>query len=517
MGITTYNFQAAANSAALAAKVQGNTALENVTAPVADAQRVTHSDEFLTRRYHATKMRRLWVLVSMLGDTVVALAAAVLAFWLRFATFIRNVGPESDPEALRQYANYFVLGSLWFVGILAWLGVYHSSMLLQSRQITAKILKGSVIWTISFLAVMFAFQLQPSISRLYTVIDGACSLAFLLMWRNILTRALLSPENLKVLRQRTLVVGWNEAAQRLVHAFNQDQGVAYDIIGWAKGETTVVPDTTTAVHFLGSVAEIERIIDANNVDMVILTELSSTNDETFQLANICEREMIQFKIVPSCFKIFVSGLHLENAAGTPMIGVDRLPLDSVFNLAIKRVVDIVGAVVGLILFTPVVAIFGAIVWFESRGPIFYRQRRSGLNGKVFDIIKIRSMRVDADGKVGWSTKVDPRRLKIGAFMRKWNIDELPQFWNVIKGDMSLVGPRPERPELIREFKHKIPHYNARHMGKPGITGWAQVNGLRGDTDLGERIKCDIWYLENWNVLLDIQIMFLTFIKRGGAC
>jgi lipopolysaccharide/colanic/teichoic acid biosynthesis glycosyltransferase len=136
----------------------------------------------------------------------------------------------------------------------------------------------------------------------------------------------------------------------------------------------------------------------------------------------------------------------------------------------------------------------------------------------FDIWKIRSMRIDAEsnGHVGWTTANDPRRLRIGAFMRKWNIDEVPQFWNVLKGEMSLVGPRPERPELIVNFRDEIPHYNARHNAKPGITGWAQINGLRGDTDLTKRIKCDLWYLENWHPLLDLQIMFMTFVKHDNA-
>ena len=137
----------------------------------------------------------------------------------------------------------------------------------------------------------------------------------------------------------------------------------------------------------------------------------------------------------------------------------------------------------------------------------------------FDILKIRSMKLNAEtpGTVGWTTKDDPRRLRIGAFIRKWNIDEVPQFWNVLVGDMSLVGPRPERPELIHNFKHEIPHYNARHNAKPGITGWAQVKGLRGDTDLGERIRCDLWYLENWSLVLDFQIMFMTFVRNDNAC
>ena len=180
--------------------------------------------------------------------------------------------------------------------------------------------------------------------------------------------------------------------------------------------------------------------------------------------------------------------------------------------------DILGAVTGIVLFTPFIALFAFIVWLESPGPVFYRQRRCGLNGMGFDIIKIRSMKIDAETGTGakWCQKDDPRRLRIGAFMRKWNIDELPQFWNVLKGEMSLVGPRPERPELIKNFKHEIPHYQARHNAKPGMTGWAQVKGWRGDTDLGERINCDLWYMENWSLMLDFQIMFLTFFKRENA-
>jgi exopolysaccharide biosynthesis polyprenyl glycosylphosphotransferase len=227
--------------------------------------------------------------------------------------------------------------------------------------------------------------------------------------------------------------------------------------------------------------------------------------------------MVHFKLIPSWFQILLSGLHLETVTGVPVLGVSKLPLDRTINLAVKRVIDIIGSIIGLIVFAPVIAFFGYLVCRESPGPIFYRQRRMGHGGRSFNIIKIRSMRLDAekDG-IGWSTKVDPRRLKIGSLMRKLNIDELPQFWNVLKGDMSLVGPRPERPELITNFKEEIQHYNARHNAKPGITGWAQVRGFRGDTDLGERIKCDLFYLENWNVLLDFQILVMTFLNRKNA-
>ena len=197
--------------------------------------------------------------------------------------------------------------------------------------------------------------------------------------------------------------------------------------------------------------------------------------------------------------------------------MESLPLDKQSNRIKKRLTDIAGALFGLTLFSPVILIFTAVVYFESPGPVFYRQVRTGQNGRLFKIIKIRSMRLDAEaGGAQWAQENDPRRLRVGAFMRKWNIDEIPQFWNVLMGEMSLVGPRPERPKLIAGFKHKIPHYNTRHMYPPGITGWAQVNGWRGNTSLEERIRHDIWYMEHWSLLLDIRIMVQTFYKRKNA-
>jgi exopolysaccharide biosynthesis polyprenyl glycosylphosphotransferase len=196
-----------------------------------------------------------------------------------------------------------------------------------------------------------------------------------------------------------------------------------------------------------------------------------------------------------------------------------MPLHHAFNNAGKRAVDIVGSLIGMVVLAPVMAAFATMVYLESPGSVIYRQRRIGLNGRPFYILKIRSMKLDAEaaGIPGWTVKDDPRRLKVGAFMREWNIDELPQFWNVLRGDMSLVGPRPERPELIESFKEDIPHYNVRHNIKPGVTGWAQVNGLRGDTCLRERVKFDLDYIENWNFILDFQIMLMTLYKRRGAC
>lgn len=459
-----------------------------------------------------------WVVVSVFGDLLMAFVAAIAAYGLRFHTAIRDLGIV-DPVSLRQYLGYIMLGSVSLVFVLGWQGIYHSNVLLRSRLIASRVAKSVLIWTASFLAFSLALKLEPAISRVYMALNGACALLLLLSWRTLFHSFLRSPGRVEALQQRTLFVGWNKDALALWKTLKRDQASAYDIVGWVQIDreaSETLPDAEFPC--LGSLAEVEHLIGTHAVDMVIVADLHGAREQMIALANLCEREMIQFKVIPSVFRIFSSGLALETIAGTPILGVTRLPLDHTVNVMAKRALDIVGALVGLVLSAPIIAFFGALVWLESRGSIFYRQRRWGYNGVPFEIIKIRSMKLDAEKGKGaqWCVKDDPRRLRVGAFMRKTNIDELPQFWNVLKGEMSLVGPRPERPELIAGFKHEIPHYNARHTAKPGMTGWAQINGLRGDTDLGERIQCDLWYLENWSLWLDIQIMLLTFFKRDNA-
>lgn len=457
-----------------------------------------------------------WVIISAVGDFVVAWLAAYCAYWLRFHSFIRDIG-VFDTMTMRQYGGHMALGSLTLVLATGWQGIYQSSALLRSRWIASRLAKSVLLWTLGFLALSLALKLQPSISRIYVALNGACVLLLLLLWRALLSRFMRAPSRIAALQRRTVFVGWNEDAERLWNTLSGDRAHAFDMVGWvdASGWRENSPAPTN-IPFLGYLEELQRVIARNAVDMVIVADLP--RQQLIELANLCEREMIEFKLAPSVFRIFVSGLSLETVAGTPVLGISRLPLDNTVNVLAKRALDIAGALIGLVISAPLVAVFGTLVWLESPGLIFYRQRRWGINGAPFQIIKLRSMKLNAESEKGaqWATADDPRRLRVGAFMRQWNIDEVPQFWNVLKGEMSLVGPRPERPELIAAFKHQIPHYNARHHAKPGMTGWAQVKGLRGDTDLSERIKCDLWYLENWSLLLDLQIMFLTFFKRDNA-
>ncbi len=457
-----------------------------------------------------------WVFLAIFGDLLMSLLGSLSAFWLRFNT-LQWIGHFSELE-VRQYYAHLTLGSTSLVAVLAWRGIYSSNMLLQSRKVGREIIKGSLFWTAGFLLVALAFQISTPISRIYMALNGVITLTLLLAWRAYFNVRLRHPSRMVMLQQRTIIVGSGEDALDLQRQFDENPEHAFKIVGWVESEDAAPPARPAiGAPCLGKVNDLERIVATQPADMVILTDLSGPRDRAVQIANLCEREMVQFKIIPSCFRVFISGLHLETVGGTPILGVSQLPLDNTFNVISKRCLDILGATVGLVLSAPIIALFGALVWLESRGPVFYRQRRTGANGKPFSIIKIRSMRLDAEANgAQWCTAADPRRLAIGAFMRKWNIDELPQFWNVLKGEMSLVGPRPERPELIASFKHQIPHYNARHHAKPGMTGWAAIRGLRGDTDLTQRIVADLWYLEHWSLFLDVQIMLMTFFRRENA-
>ena len=457
--------------------------------------------------------------VCFAGDALVVLACLLAAFWLRFDTGLRNFGVEAPGISLADYYSYIVCGAVSLLLILARKRVYDGSWLLHNCSALKHVFAACVLWGAGFLGFSLFFKFQPPLSRVCVATATATVMIGLYTWRRLLCDYLRQGTFFRSLRQRILVIGWTPYAQRLKDTVDYDRSHPYEVVGCVPApDGTFQEQPPDGVPRADSFGEIGHLVETLAPDMVLVADNNVPAQHLAALASLCETELVQFKVVPSYFTILVSGLNLETVNGIPILGISSLPLDCSVNKLIKRLIDIVGATVGLLLSAPLIAIFGALVYLESPGPIFYRQRRLGRNGKPFEILKIRSMRLNAEqaGKIGWSTKNDPRRLKIGSFMRKWNIDEVSQFWNVLKGEMSLVGPRPERPELIRNFKHEIPHYNARHAVKPGITGWAQVNGFRGDTDLAERIRHDLYYVEHWNLLFDLQTMFLTFCKNKNA-
>lgn len=404
------------------------------------------------------------IIVIMIYDFVVIAASMAIGYWLRFHSFIREYGRTSDVSFL-DYAGYATIGAVSMSLTLTYRQFYREAVVLPYRRVARQILEASVLWILGFLSISLILKFEPPVSRLYVILCGATICSSLLISRWVLNLAVHRSSLVPSLRQRVRLVGWNEEADRLAAAFGTDKADAYELVGCVRPsgrEFAKAPPNPLLV--LGDQEQLADIIERRRIDMVMVADMNSGQTEIVGLANLCEKMMVQFKVIPSYFQILVSGLHLETVSGISILGVSDLPLDQTVNIVLKRAVDIVGSIVGLLLSIPLIAIFGAIIYAESPGPILYRQRRLGHNGREFFIFKIRSMKLDAEapGKVGWTTKNDPRRLRIGGFMRKLNIDEVPQFWNVLRGEMSLVGPRPERPELIRNFKDEIPHYNARH-------------------------------------------------------
>ena len=459
--------------------------------------------------------------LSFAGDILAVVSGVLLAFPLRFATPLRFLGHA--PTALmpiEQYRGHFFFLSVTLLLVLFHFGLYGTGRPLRLRRVYAIVLTSGVVWFVGNVALSFELNTQPIVSRIYLLCAFVTTQATLMLWHRLFAAFLSIGPIAALLQRRILFVGWSEQSQRLVESIEADPKHPYQVVGCVPSVSGRYDrDPAGRVEVLGEYGEVKTLLGEHCIDLVMVADFNPTRGSLLELVNTCEKEMVHLQIIPSCFQVLLSGLHLETTSGVPVLGISRLPLDSPWNQILKRGIDIVGALVGLALSGPVIAVFGALVYAESPGPIFYRQTRLGRDGKRFHIIKIRSMKLDAEagGVVGWSRPEDPRRLRIGSLMRSLNIDEVPQFWNVLRGEMSLVGPRPERPELIEKFKEQIPHYNARHGIKPGITGWAQVHGLRGDTDLIERIKCDLYYVENWNLLLEFQILLMTFFTRANAC
>ncbi len=472
-----------------------------------------------TRRVDRRAFGSYLIVVSFMGDAVVAVATLFLAFWVRFVSPVSQWVLADEMVTLPSYLGQIALGITLMMALLIHFRTYHPGRLLSFCSLAGSIVKATATWVVVFMGISLVLKFQPGISRLYPLVGFGLATIGLLTWRVYFNRYLWNESVARRLRERVLIIGWTNESERMVQLLSRGSRCPYEIAGAVEppdgfGERS--PGSHIAM--LGHYQEIRDLIQQHDIDAVLVSDLNLSRTELTDLAVICEKELADFKIVPNCFQILLSGLHLESMNGVPVLGVSHLPLHSAFNQYLKRLVDLIGGGFGMLMALPVISVFALMVRLESKGPVFYRQVRVGRDGKLFYIWKIRSMRLDSEKHgIGWTVKGDPRLLKIGAFMRKWNIDEIPQFWNVVKGEMSLVGPRPERPELIHDFKEEIPHYNARHSVKPGITGWAQVNGLRGDTDLVERLKCDLYYIENWKFLWDFQIMVLTFFKRDNAC
>ena len=311
-----------------------------------------------------------------------------------------------------------------------------------------------------------------------------------------------------------LLIGHNEIGKSFIKKVERTPSFGYKIVGILDADTIKRRELPKECKLRGDIEDLDKILNTEKIDVVTIALDGDAYHQLPRIISLCEKHGVKTNIIPYYYKYIPARPYMDEIEGMPIIDTRHVPLDNFFKALIKRAMDIIIALIAIIIFSPVMLFSVLMILLTSNGPIIFRQERIGLGRKPFMMYKFRSMHLESSQseKVKWTTENDPRKTKWGSFMRKTSIDELPQFFNVLKGDMSVVGPRPERPYFVEQFKEEIPKYMIKHQVRPGITGWAQVNGWRGDTSIEKRIEFDLYYIENWTLSLDVKIILLTFLK-----
>ena len=389
----------------------------------------------------------------------------------------------------------------------------YTPMRMQGRRLVlANIIKAN---SLGLLILMFTFYMidESDFSRSTYIMFYVINIV--LQWCvRMLIFMLLRDMREKGLNQKQLIcVGYSRAAEEYIDRVLANPQWGYVIRGILDDN---VPAGTEykGIKVLGRIANLNVILPENRLDEIAITLGLSEYYRLEEIVALCEKSGVHTKFIPDYNKIIPTKPYTEDILGLPVINIRYVPLNNTFNALVKRVMDIVGSIVGIIVTSPLMLLMCLIIKLTSPGPLIYKQERVGLHNQTFWMYKFRSMEVqpESEEKKAWTVKNDPRVTPIGKFMRHTSIDELPQLFNILKGNMSLVGPRPERPFFVEKFREEIPRYMVKHQVRPGLTGWAQVNGYRGDTSIRKRIEYDLYYIENWSIGLDIKIIFLTFFK-----
>jgi exopolysaccharide biosynthesis polyprenyl glycosylphosphotransferase len=455
-------------------------------------------------------------LMAIVGDALAIFTGLMLAVWIRFFSGWIVMNDPLPPMSL--YIKGAVLASLLFLFIFGTLGLYKRPQIGSFGDKVPRLAR-ALMWSIGLAIILaFAIATEPPFSRLVIGIGYFTTLGTVVLQRYALFKLELWLARRQAKKNRITIVGVGENAVLLRQSLEGDPRLRSVVTAFFRIADEPADERIDAAMICGSLADLPAHIEAGATSHVILSQMSISHEETVGIIVQCERAMVQFHLVPDLFRMLTSRVDIQNIDGVPLLGMGKWPLDFLFNRMLKRCEDVAGALLGLVLSVPVVAVLAVLVKRSSPGPVFYRQTRCGESGRPFDIYKLRTMQVDAEEATGpvWAQADDPRRTRVGSFMRRHNLDELPQFWNVLKGEMSLVGPRPERPHFVEQFKEDIGSYMWRHIYKPGMTGWAQVNGFRGNTSIDERIKHDLFYLENWSLSLDFKILVRTLFSRENA-
>ena len=442
-------------------------------------------------------------------DGALVAISYITAWWLKFESPFSNV---REGEYHLDMQTYFRAIPFLVVGYLI---LYSLCKLYTPKRGTdpageiAHIIEANtlgIVITTSVLFVIWQQHFSRSMIFLFFVVNTLLTTLFRGLVRYVLKVMRRSGHNMK----HVLLVGYSRATEQYIDRIKMNPQWGYVVHAILDDE---VPRGSLykGVKVVGTIGNLEYILPENKLDEIAIALPLKQYDRLGSIVSLCEKSGVHTKFIPDYSEVFSSRPYTEDLMGLPVINIRNVPLTNTLNRILKRTVDFLGSFVGIILISPLLLILAVAVKLSSPGPIIFKQQRIGLHNKPFQMYKFRSMRMQSpeDEKKGWTTKGDPRVTKVGAFIRKTSLDELPQLFNVLKGDMSLVGPRPERPQYVDKFKEEIPRYMVKHQVRPGMTGWAQVNGYRGDTSIKKRIEYDIYYIENWTLGFDIRILFRT--------
>ncbi|HLE00759.1 MAG TPA: undecaprenyl-phosphate glucose phosphotransferase, partial [Bdellovibrionota bacterium] len=444
------------------------------------------------------------------------------AYWIRFNVPIIEV-TKGFPKFSKYAALTPLVMALWMT-VFSALKVYQSRRMLRRTHEVHLLLRAHGVAILFFIALTYLFS-EYKYSRAVMMYFGVLGAFMIVFFRLVLRNALRAIRKRGYNLRYALLIGEGKAIETLIGRIEKFPELGLRIPGVITHESSVLQSVCgkpVIGHFGENPREkpIAQLIRETAADRVVISLPRHQYGDMDRILESLKSETVDIQLIPDIHEYVTLGCEIEDFDGLPIVNLNDSPLNGWGALA-KRITDICVSTLALLLLSPVLLLIGALVKLTSKGPVLYSQERMGLDGKTFRMLKFRSMRVDAEVATGavWARPSDDRRTAIGAFLRATSLDELPQFWNVFLGHMSLVGPRPERPVFVQQFRKDIAHYMLRHKVKSGITGWAQVNGWRGNTSLDRRIECDLFYIRNWSYFLDWKILFLTlwkgFINRNA--
>ncbi len=459
------------------------------------------------------RTRTLFILSRIALDMLLTIAAFVLAYRLRLLIPL--------PASLVEAPRFLTYVPMMVVQLISVFMVFYFNKLYHVARAASRIDELSAIIGAVSIGTMLAVAIstltfkntifQLDFPRAMILYAWLLNVVLIVLGRELHRRVWHRLRMRGVGRDRVLVIGSGETAQAIIQKIQWSPYLGYDLVGVVNGTDDMTE--VAGAPILGTIDDLPTIIDKHEVqEAIIALPEGATRHDVVRVVSLCERGSIAIKIFPDVFEFITTGVTIDDLGGMPLLNVRDIQLRG-WRLSLKRAMDVVGAMIGLVFLSPFMMLMGLLIKLESPGPVFYCQERMGLDGRPFAMVKFRSMHQDAekDGP-GWTTADDPRRTRLGTWLRSKDIDEVPQLINVLLGDMSLVGPRPERPVYVERFRQAIPRYMERHRERAGMTGWAQVNGLRGDTSIAERTKYDLWYVENWSLWLDIKIIARTILQ-----